>query len=212
MDNHELLFRKNVMFGSGLVALLTFVGMTLVTQNLGWAAVIHCPDTGALCNGTSGDDLIFGSNVHGLAGNDYIVGLLNKDNTLFGDDGNDILIGGPQQDFMNGGRGNDRYDAWFGNDQIYEDDALEGKTGTLVNNDDFIAAGFGNDFIKAGEGNDRIFGGPGDDYIFANGWYPRDFSPDFINCGLGADTIGFYNSGEGENHVFCEAIQWDLDR
>ena len=58
------------MFGSGLVALLTFVGMTLVTQNLGWAAVIHCPDTGALCNGTSGDDLIFGSNVHGLAGND----------------------------------------------------------------------------------------------------------------------------------------------
>ena len=84
----------------------------------------------------SGDDLIFGSNIHGLGGNDYIVGLLNKDNTLFGDDGNDILIGGPQQDFMNGGRGNDT-----------------------------LKGGGGNDLLKGGGGNDELDGGKGKDIL-----------------------------------------------
>lgn len=205
-----------------LMSFINFKGISIIAAvslailisfyQTSWAAVIHCPDTGALCNGTAGDDLIYGSNVHGLGGNDYIVGLLGKDNTLFGDDGNDILIGGPQRDLMNGGRGNDRYDAWFGNDQIWEDDAMESIPGTLVNNNDFIATGYGDDFIKAGEGNDKILAGPGNDYVFANGYYPRDFSPDFINCGMGNDIIGFFNSGEGETHVFCESIQWNLDQ
>jgi len=202
-----------------VILIIAAVSLTILLSfsQAGYAAVIHCPSTG-LCNGTSGDDIIFGGDaygsiVHGLGGNDYIIGSLqNNFNTLYGDDGNDILIGGPANDFMNGGRGNDKYDAWFGDDQIWEDDAMEGKTGTLVNNDDFIAGGWGNDFIKGGEGNDKILGGPDNDYIFANGYYPRDFSPDFINCGLGADTIGFFNPGEGEVQVNCEAIQYDLDR
>ena len=63
-----------------LALLMTTVSVTILFSFLdqtGWAAVIHCSATITVCNGTSGDDIIFasfpsGSFIHGLAGNDYI--------------------------------------------------------------------------------------------------------------------------------------------
>ena len=90
-----------MILGRGLVALLTIIGITLLTQNLGWAALIFCTSTSE-CNGTSGNDVIYGhvngNIIHGLGGNDYIIGSATSTspNYIYGDDGNDRLIGSPK--------------------------------------------------------------------------------------------------------------------
>ncbi len=58
---------------------------------------IICPIGATVCNGTSADDIIEGTTdnaeIHGLGGNDYIYGYRYGANYIFGEDGNDILIG-----------------------------------------------------------------------------------------------------------------------
>lgn len=143
-----------------IIATLVVIVLFSTLDQMTWAAVIICANTAPVCNGTSGDDLIFGNGqnqvVHGLNGNDYVRGDRVRTNYLFGDDGNDILIGGYANDGLYAGRGNDKIDGWSGDDTINEEEASDGVTGTLVNNDDVISGGYGNDFIKSGEGVDRI--------------------------------------------------------
>jgi Ca2+-binding RTX toxin-like protein len=163
------------------VSLIIAVSATILFwfDQISWADTIHCPNnTTATCYGTSEDDMIFGptgtgGTIHGLGGNDYIIGAQDWEasNYIWGDDGNDILIGGRGNDGLYGGRGNDSYDGWFGDDTIVEDYHIQGS---LVSNDDVISGGEGADYIQAGEGIDRIHGGPGADAIWPNGAH-RDF-------------------------------------
>lgn len=199
------IFRSNFK----LISLITAVSVTtlfsLVDQT-GWAAVITCPAGAALCNGTEGDDIITGTTdgavIRGLGGNDYIKGDYYGFNYIYGDDGNDILIGGFQNDGLYGGNGSDRYDGLEGDDSIYE---VYHQVGSFVNNDDIISGGVGNDFIISGEGSDRIEGGPGNEYIMPNGAY-RDFFSDIVNCGSGNDVVWAFHSGDGDTALNCETI------
>ena len=63
--------------------------------------------------------------------------------TIFGTDGDDLLVGTPFNDVLCGFGGNDR---------------LEGKGG-----DDVLIGGDGDDELLGGEGEDCMLGGPGDD-------------------------------------------------
>lgn len=97
------MFKINIIFGSSSVAVLTIVGIALLTQNLGWSASISS-NTSGLCKGTNGDDVIKdgddGQIIDGLAGND-IINSGGGDDDVCGAGGNDqILLG----------NGNDR--AW----------------------------------------------------------------------------------------------------
>ena len=193
------------------------VGITilfLLPDQTSWAAVIDCPDSTAVCYGTADDDIIYGDwgaavIIHGLAGNDYIIAneYSPKSSYIYGDDGNDILIGGFGNDGLYGGLGNDRYDGRYGSDTVTE---WVGIVGSLVSNNDIISGAEGDDFIVSGEGIDTIRGGPGNDQIFANPYVFHDFSFDSVNCGSDTDTVDFY-SGDGEVVSNCESLN-DHDR
>lgn len=88
--------------------------------------------------------------VDGGAGDDSIDLLGTIDATIFGGDGDDIIIGSPIADLIFGGAGNDVIDGRGGNDTIYGQD--------------------GNDTITGGTGDDKLFGGEGSDtFIWNNG-------------------------------------------
>ncbi|MES9832842.1 MAG: calcium-binding protein [Candidatus Thiodiazotropha sp. DIVDIV] len=97
------------------------------------------------------------------------------DETLRGGDGNDTLIGGGGDDCLAGGKGEDSIWGGSGNDRIYGQDGND----TLVGNegddliyggrgDDNIWGSAGNDNLNGGDGNDSLVGGCGDDYISGN--------------------------------------------
>lgn len=67
---------------------------------------------------------------------------------LFGDDGDDLLVGWHGNDELNGGADNDYLDAGNGND------TLDGGTGV-----DTLVAGEGNDLLIGGAGADVLIGG-----------------------------------------------------
>ena len=101
-------------------------------------------------------------------------------NKLYGDAGNDKILGGSKIDYIYGGAGNDKLFGNSGNDQIH--------------------AGAGNDIIDGGKHSDKIWcdsgcnavlGGVGNDTIYAGTGY------DAIDGGDGRDVI--YLSKAGEN-------------
>ncbi len=80
--------------------------------------------------------------------------LVNNNDELYGDDGNDILEGGVGIDQLFGGNGDD---ALSGGDDI---DSLYGEDG-----DDFLSGGADGDMLDGGAGNDRMESGTGDDLL-----------------------------------------------
>jgi Ca2+-binding RTX toxin-like protein len=192
-----------------LISLITVVSVTFLFSfgQPGWANIIQCDGSVLICNGTPGDDIIFGggaSNViHGLGGNDKITGNGPGADYMFGDDGNDVLYGTERNDGLYGGIGNDKYDGAYGDDTIVDESWVASP---FVSNDDFISGGYGTEYIESGYGKDRIHAGPGDELIYPNGSY-RDFSADIVDCGFGAgDRIAIY-SGDGDTAVNCEEVE-----
>ncbi|MDP5216458.1 spondin domain-containing protein [Ruegeria sp. 2205SS24-7] len=102
---------------------------------------------------------------------DFIDGGAGRD-IIFGGRGWDVLNGEDGRDFIRGGRGNDLIDGGSGRD------ILLGGSG----NDD-IAGGSGRDLIKGGADDDNLFGGDGRDVI-AGGT-----GNDLIAGGTGRDTL-----------------------
>jgi Ca2+-binding RTX toxin-like protein len=89
--------------------------------------------------------------LNGTNGIDIIFGLAGA-NTINGGAGNDLLCGGNSNDTINGGNGNDIIDGENG------DDVLGGGDGA-----DILRGGNGNDALTGGAGPDRFSGGPGTD-------------------------------------------------
>jgi Ca2+-binding RTX toxin-like protein len=116
----------------------------------------------AFITGGAGDNVIdvsgFNSDrqitVRGEAGNDVLIGSAGADN-LTGGDGDDTLSGNGGDDILRGSAGNDSLDGGSGND------GLSGGAGG-----DDITAGSGNDTAYGGSGIDIIRGGVGDDTLF----------------------------------------------
>jgi hypothetical protein len=85
--------------------------------------------------------------------------------TIFGDQGNDLVIGGAADDTIYGGLGNDRLYGSGGPDRIFGDDGND-LIGGGDGNDSQLFGGAGNDTISGGRGNDRISGDAGFDTAY----------------------------------------------
>ena len=122
----------------------------------------------------------------GRSGNDTFTNFTDVDSAAFGHNGDDVLIGGNGNNWIQGGQGDDHIVGGDRNDNLRGragDDTIEaGRRHDRVfggSGDDFIVGAAGRDFIQGNEGNDDIFGGNSDDRI---------------NGGDGTNTIQFDNS------------------
>lgn len=108
-----------------------------------------------------GNDSLFvfsgGNTIHGDAGDDRIE-LQNSTSELidyiYGDAGNDIIIGANVAAYIDGGVDNDNITGSSKNDQLFGGDG-----------DDSLYGGAGNDSLNGGIGTNRLFGGEGDDLL-----------------------------------------------
>jgi Ca2+-binding RTX toxin-like protein len=127
---------------------------------------------------------------------------------MYGEGGNDTLIGGEKNDTLDGGTGNDLLQGGDGNDLITE------SSDTRFSNNDTIYGGFGNDTIDGGVGADVIFADPGNDYAYGGtgndiiwGWTGNDFlsgqdGDDQMNGQQDHDTL---YGGNGNDVLYGDA-------
>jgi len=111
-----------------------------------------------------------------------------------GNNGNDRIYGGLDQDQLKGGRGNDFI---YGQE---DDDRLFGELG-----DDKIYGGYGNDYLDAGIGNDSLFGELGRDSLIGgngNDFLNGDDGNDYLDGGLLNDTM---SGGEGNDTYLVDS-------
>lgn len=131
-------------------------------------------------NGGAGNDTILGQDgddiLYGGTGNDHITGF-GGDDTAYGEDGNDTLIGSGGNDILDGGAGADDLKGRDG------DDTLRGGAGN-----DLIRGENGNDILYGDDGADFLWGGAGNDTIVGSG------SRDWLRGEAGADTFVFESS------------------
>lgn len=91
---------------------------------------------------------------------------------LYGEAGDDTLIGANGNDTLYGGVGSDVLDGGAGNDTLY------GEIGA-----DLINGGLGNDWLGGSAGADTLLGGAGNDWLFGEG------GADLLIGGLGHDRL-----------------------
>ena len=135
------------------------------------------------------------------------------DNILLGGAGNDRLLGAGGDDHLSGGDGNDTLNGGSGNDTLLGGDSeadlrdvIYGGSGQDVidggygndliygqDGDDVIAGGFGADDLQGQNGNDIITGGAFSDLIYGGA------GDDFVNGGFGHDRI---NGGSGADKFY----------
>ncbi|MEJ2622928.1 MAG: calcium-binding protein [Candidatus Thiodiazotropha sp.] len=124
----------------------------------------------------------------------------NGNDVIRGSSGDDVITGGFGDDWIDGGAGNDDIRGGFGNDSLIGgsgDDYLDGGVG-----DDGLWGGSGDDAIDGGYGNDNLIGGNGNDTM--KGEQGRDN----YWGGNGSDTLiigssdGVINAGCDSNNLF----------
>lgn len=139
--------------------------------------------------GSDGNDSVTGSAertyMWGLGGNDRLVaGSLGGN--LFGDSGDDVLVGRAGQDRLTGGKGDD---SLYGGEAM---DALRGGEGN-----DLLDEGAGHGDLDGGTGNDTLVGGSGPD-AFA------------ISPTSGNDVIRDFTAGPGMfDHLAIMDLRWE---
>jgi Ca2+-binding RTX toxin-like protein len=148
-----------------------------------------------------GDDTAYGED-----GNDILIGNAGADH-LYGENGDDTLYGGTLPDFLDGGEGNDEIHGGDdldvligsgGNDRLYGEgaaDELQGGSG-----DDYLNGGGDADFIYGGYGNDIIVGEEGLDTTYGEWGDDQMYGgagPDQLFGGQGDDIL---HAGTGSNN------------
>jgi Ca2+-binding RTX toxin-like protein len=103
--------------------------------------------------------------IYGLAGNDKITvsAALHQPATIFGGDGNDVIVAGSGDSQIDGGAGNDKIVGGAGNDTLCGGNGNDVIVGGLGN--DTIFGDAGNDVINGGVGDDLLLGGDGNDVL-----------------------------------------------
>lgn len=105
--------------------------------------------------------------------------------------GSDVIITGPENNYISAGDGANYVDGGPGTDQVY-----------AGSGDDLVRGGSEADYISVGEGTNLVDGGAGGDQIFASG------GNDVLNGGQDADYISASNGdntlsgGSGSDQVF----------
>ena len=82
---------------------------------------------------------------------------------LRGSEHDDILIGDPGVNELNGGGGDDVLDGREGDDLLFGDDWFSILFLRSTSGDDRLNGGAGNDWLEGGGGADELRGGPGED-------------------------------------------------
>lgn len=129
--------------------------------------------------------IVWGLGASATRGDDVIMGTPNAD-TINGRGGNDVICGNAGNDRISGALGNDTIYGGAGNDRLVGglgDDTLYGGNGQ-----DLLAGGRGNDALNGGEGNDRLIGGPNSDLLYGDGGDDRLFGGDGTDLCDGGDT------------------------
>jgi len=111
--------------------------------------------------------------ITGTSGADMILGL-NGDDTVNAGSGNDLVCGGNGVGTVNGGAGDDTIDGGNGND------TLRGDAGN-----DLLIGGSGNDRLEGGNDNDTLTGGSG---------------ADSFSGGPGVDTATDFTTSQGDTN------------
>jgi Ca2+-binding RTX toxin-like protein len=156
---------------------------------------------------------------HGSNGNDLLVGGADDD-IIYGYDGNDTIIGGAGLDWLEGGNGRDFI---YGGDYI---DYLFGQAGN-----DVLYGNAGNDVLDGGSGHDVLVGGAGRDYMeggsgydtfqisIPNGWtesttanpdHILDFNAadDWIDVPVAGNASNYFELSIGYDDGFNEAFNF----
>ncbi len=107
--------------------------------------------------------------MYGDEGNDYLLGYYGAD-TIYGNDGDDQIFGFTDNDQLYGGSGNDEVFGQHGDDLI-EGDAGDDRLGG-GDGDDTIRGGAGADLITGDDGHDNLQGEAGNDILL--GWFGND--------------------------------------
>ncbi|MGK5091574.1 calcium-binding protein, partial [Deltaproteobacteria bacterium TL4] len=121
--------------------------------------------------GTQGDDLLEAFDPGNVGASQYTSQQSQKNNIIFGLNGNDILKGQFRDDTLDGGQGDDTLYGNFGND-------------TLI-------GGEGNDNLDGGWDNDELYGGQGNDQLAGGTGHNRFY----FKKGDGKDTIEVFQGG-----------------
>ena len=152
----------------------------------------------------------------------------------FGEDGDDKIIGGLGDDYLDGGDdndilwghgGNDVLDGGDGDDLLYGDGIISfGSYQSLLetqNGNDVLDGGAGNDQLVGGGRDDSLFGGDGDDHMWGDNFSEADLGgqyhgSDYLDGGAdndemhggGGDDILF--GGTGNDLLWGDAKEADL--
>jgi serralysin len=112
-------------------------------------------------------------------------------NTIAGNAGANVLIGGRDDDRLSGRAGNDALHGGSDNDR------LRGEAGN-----DRLHGGTGNDMLTGGAGNDRMTGGLGRDYHWG-GTGADDF---VFSANFGRDRVYDFSVAEGDDLVLNDSL------
>jgi Ca2+-binding RTX toxin-like protein len=145
-----------------------------------------------------GDDRILNgtdipSTVYGGNGNDILIGGKGAD-VLHAGPGDDLVIAGEGNDLVFGDIGDDQVYAGSGHDQVFAEagnDTVLGEAGA-----DVLDGGLGNDEVFGGGDVDWLYGGAGDDLLAGNA------DTDVVYGGAGDDFIW---GGTGSDYLFGES-------
>lgn len=191
---------------------------------------INGPFTGGVASiyGGEGNDYIGGRSadvnaqvsqlVFGGIGNDTIamseifmgIGALSYNDTLYGEDGDDVIragvgtdrvYGGEGKDLLYGGDDRDLLEGGLGEDTLNGDAGNDSLDGGADN--DLLFGGLGNDSLSGGLGSDRLDGGAGHDVLNGGGGGTDTLTGGtgddrFIISGTAGDVITITDLGAGE--------------
>jgi Ca2+-binding RTX toxin-like protein len=159
-----------------------------------------------------GDDIAFGR-----AGNDRIVAT-GGENQFFGGEGNDVMkfrgdafgemFGEGGDDKLIGGSGNDQLDGGSGSDIVIGlsgEDELEGSDGNDFlyggRDNDIVSGDQGNDVVRGNLGNDQVYGNEGSDRIYGGGSNDQLFGGDGRDFLLGENGNDVLDGGTGNDNM-----------
>jgi serralysin len=205
--------------------------MAFFDGNQQWATTAGTPLplllSGFIYNGTSGMDVIYGSDpqtrqrpngssdvllghdtlsgsdeadgILGRGGNDSISGGGGNDG-LYGDDGNDVINGNQGEDLISGDAGNDTLAGGQNNDNLAGGTGNDLMFGDL--GDDYLQGNSGADTLYGGEANDTVLGGQNNDVLYGGA------GNDVLTGDLGNDTL--YGEGGADQFLAVNTNGYDV--
>jgi Ca2+-binding RTX toxin-like protein len=163
----------------------------------------------------------------GKGGDDSFENLTNLESLAYGNEGNDLLIGGSNSDALHGGAGNDVIEGGDGDDSLHGDsgndrlyggrgeDKLYGWTGNDEldggDDDDYLSGYSGNDKLIGGLGDDDLHGHTGNDELDGGDGHDKLYGfrgNDVLRGGNGNDYLGGWSGnddmdgGEGDDMLY----------